>query len=161
MATNSQHLAIEDILDAFQHWAYIPELSTFADVNHLINTYERQSGPTHYFDRDAIRFFGSRNLHMHRRGLMIETQTSAPDGVGRYKLTAWVYDIDAAADHRGGPRLTPQTFDRFFTLCDARRAAEQVADAWAAAIACKRLRVAGAPGSAEELLAAADALAMA
>jgi hypothetical protein len=47
----------------------------------------------HYFDADAMRFFGTEHFAMPASGVSIEEQTEAPDDCPRWKATAW-FDRD-------------------------------------------------------------------
>lgn len=146
--------AVDIILDAFGYWPGVPALTGFTDVERMRRHYEKQGGPAHWFDADALRFFGSRNRQMTQPGLLLETQTEAPEGVGRYSLTAWVYDTtngDAA-------RITPKLLGKFYTLDEARKMAATVHQVWGKATEAMRLREAGAPGGGEELLEVLAAL---
>lgn len=118
------------IREAFRYWGEVPPLVGPGSIDDLQRNYEQQSGPTHWFDRDTLRFFGSRNRHLVAPGVMVETQTKAPEGVGRYVVTAWVIDETAPRDHRGMGRITPQKIGAFHTLAEARRVARFVYWAW-------------------------------
>jgi hypothetical protein len=131
MSTTQTSEYVNVLRERFQYWPEgVPELATHSDVDHLRRDYELDPGPRHWFDIDTSRFFGSRNRHLHRPGLLIETQMNAPDGVGRYRVTAWVM-YRTAPDHRGAPTLQPCGLgDPFHTLSEARRFVEQVSSAW-------------------------------
>lgn len=122
--------AVALIREAFKYWGEVPPLVGFCSIDELQRRYEYQSGPTHWFDPATLRFFGSRNRHLVRPGVMVETQTKAPEGVGRYVVTAWVIDETAPRDHREMGRITPQKIGAFYTLAGARRVAVAVADCW-------------------------------
>jgi hypothetical protein len=122
------------IRQAFQYWDEVPPLYPVRSTDELQRNYENQSGPTHWFDPDTLRFFGSRNRHLVRPGLMVETQTKAPEGVGRYAVTAWVIDVSAHRDHRTIGRIVPQKIGTFHSLTEARRFAVEVSDVWVEAM---------------------------
>jgi hypothetical protein len=130
MSNTKTSTAADAVAEAFRHWDTVPALSTFTDPAHLVQTYERQSGPAHYFDADTRRFFGSRHPATPAPGVYIETQTNAPDGYPPVVVVAWVWDTSADADHRGGARLTPVTVGKFHDRATARRFAADVAGAW-------------------------------
>lgn len=133
MTTKEQTLrdeAREAILEETKYWDSIPALVSYSSADELQRNYENQSGPTHWFDRDTLRFFGSRNRHLVRPGVMVETQMNAPDGVGRYAVTAWVVDPTAWRDHREMGRITPNRLGSFHSLVEARRFAVAVAEVW-------------------------------
>lgn len=123
----------EQIRETFKHWGTVPALCEHNNVASLRSAYEYQSGPTHWFDADTLRFFGSRNLHVPTPGFTVETQTNAPEGVGRYKVTAWVYDFTAESRLGNLGRLTPQGLASFYTLAEARNFAAAAGVAWGAA----------------------------
>lgn len=112
----------EIIAEAFKYWGNPPRLSDHTDIAELRADYEEQAGPTHWFDSDTLRFFGSRNLELAAPGILIELQTNAPDGVDRYAVTAWVIHPD---DNRLSPTLMERT--------ETREAARMLADALHAA----------------------------
>jgi hypothetical protein len=107
----------EIITEVFKYWSSPPALSDHTDVTELRNDYESQDCPTHWFDPDTLRFFGSRNLELAAPGIMIELQTNAPDGVDRYAVTAWVIGDD--------DKLSPTLMER----CSTREGARLLADA--------------------------------
>lgn len=118
----------------FQYWGQVPALYPVRSTDELQRNYEQQSGPTHWFETGTLRFFGSRNRHLVRPGVMVETQTKAPEGVGRYAVTAWVIDETAPRDHRSMGRITPQKIGTFHSLTEARRFAVAVSDVWVEAM---------------------------
>jgi hypothetical protein len=120
----------ELIRHGFRYWDSVPALYLVCSTDELQRNYENQSGPTHWFNPDTLRFFGSRNRHLVRPGVMVETQTKAPEGVGRYVVTAWVIDESAPRDHRGNGRITPQKLGAFHTLTEARRFAVALSNSW-------------------------------
>lgn len=50
--------------------------------------YENAPKRGHYFDRDALRFFGSRNFRTVAPGVSVELQANAPGD--RYRVTVWL-----------------------------------------------------------------------
>jgi hypothetical protein len=111
---------------AFKYWNTLPVLFETWDLDTLRNTYQRQTGATHWFDAETLRFFGSRNLHVAAPGITVECQTNAPEGTPRYRVTAWVIDAEADFDTRKKGRITPQGVGSFWTLKAARVAAVAV-----------------------------------
>ena len=122
------------IRQAFEYWGQVPALYPACSTDELQRNYENQSGPTHWFDADTLRFFGSRNRHLVRPGVMVETQTKAPEGVGRYTVTAWVIDETAPRDHRTMGRISPHKVGTFHSLREARRFEVEVSDWWVEAM---------------------------
>jgi hypothetical protein len=112
------------VREAFRYWDTVPALVEHTDENTLRRDYENQGGPTHWFDADTLRFFGSRNRELVRAGLMVELQANAPEGVERYAVHAWV--LDATSDNR----ITPQLVARFTTRRAAVAFAAAAADVW-------------------------------
>jgi len=122
--TAARTAAADTVRDAFRYWDAVPALVEHTDENTLRRDYENQAGPTHWFDADTLRFFGSRNREMVRAGLMVELQANAPEGVERYAVIAWTRD--AARDNR----VTPQLVARFTTRRAAVAFAADAADVW-------------------------------
>ena len=71
-----------------EHGYVLPtdQLSESADVR------RDYSGNGHYFDRDTLRFFGSRNFATVAPGVSVELQTNAPGD--RYKVELWRVEAD-------------------------------------------------------------------
>lgn len=115
-----------------RRWSVFPVLFPELHVPNLRRRYESNDGPSHWFDDDTLRWFGSRNLHLHRAGLLVETQTKAPAGVGRYRVTAWVLDHDGPRNWRGEAPVVPVGMGTFDTLREARRFAEALERVWPA-----------------------------
>jgi hypothetical protein len=128
---------VDALLRSFQYWNTVGDRSTETHVPNLRHSYRG-----HWFNADTLRFFGSRNLHLHRPGILVETQTEAPNGT-EYAVTVWV--------HEEG-NVTPQNVGRFDTLRAARRFAESVADVWPVFGAAHALRAAGCPADTAELV---------
>lgn len=124
------HDVADMVRQEFRYWGTVPPLCHHTDEEALRLDYQHQSGRTHWFDADTLRFFGSRNRHMVRPGLMVETQTKAPEGVGRYVVVAWVVDETQPKDHRSMGRITPQKVGGFHSLRDARRFAVDAFASW-------------------------------
>lgn len=129
MTTETSTVA-DTIREAFKYWGAVPPLTTYASIDELERRYRYQSGPNHWFDPETLRFFGSRNRHLVRPGVMCETQTKAPECVGRYAVWAWVVDMDQPYDHRSMGRISPQHLASFHSLTGARRFAVRVFDSW-------------------------------
>ncbi len=113
----------EIIHNTFRYHKQTSVLSSFTDVDELRAAYEAQDCPTHWFDPDTLRFFGSRNMKLAAPGIMIELQTKAPDGVHRYAVTAWVTDPETN-------QLSPMLMERCETLQMARTLADALHAAW-------------------------------
>ena len=118
------------VLAAFRYWGTVPALVTTTSVDQLRRDYQGQSGPVHWFDADTLRFFGSRGRALVAPGLLVECQTNAPEGAGRYVVTAWVVDADQPRDHRTMGRITPQRLGDFPTRAAAVRFALAAGAAW-------------------------------
>jgi len=123
MNTENDTTTADLVSEAFKHWSTLPPLFEVTDLDILRSQYERQTGPTHWFDAETLRFFGSRNLHVAAPGVTVECQTGAPEGCARYAVTAWVVDETAESDTRRRGRITPQRIGAFWTLNEARGAA--------------------------------------
>lgn len=86
------------------YWSGPVELAGYATLASLRLAYA--AGPGHYFDRDALRFFGSRNMHLVTGAggcVTVETQTNTPAGMPRYKVEVWFMD-DGLPRPAGGCR---------------------------------------------------------
>lgn len=140
--TRADTETVDALLEAFRHWRHLGELSPETHVPNL-----RRACQGHWFDADTLRFFGSRNLHLHRPGLLVETQTNAPGGT-EYCVTAWLIEED---------RLTMQNVGRFESLRAARRFAEKAHAAWPTFEKAHALRAAGCNADAAELVALIEA----
>lgn len=119
---------VPTIVEAFRWWGTVPELCDAGSVNELVRMYEQGPGPTHYFDGDTRRFFGSSNPDVPAPGLYIETQRNAPDGMAKVTVTAFVWDTGSD----GPPRLTPQLLGRFFDRRWARHFVRVASENWPA-----------------------------
>ena len=85
------------------YWAGPVVLAGYASVPSLRAAYGQGTG-RHWFDRDTLRFFGSRNLHIPAGAggcVTVETQTKAPGD--RYRVTVW-FMRDGAPLPAGGCR---------------------------------------------------------
>lgn len=130
---------LDRLLESFQYWDTIGDRWTDRHVPNLQHAYRGN-----WFSADTRRFFGSRNLHLHRPGLLVETQTKGPAGTD-WVVTAWTMDAG---------RPTPRTVGcEFGSLTAARRFAERADAVWTLFVACHALRAAGCPGTTEELVA--------
>jgi hypothetical protein len=124
----------DSIREAFKYWETVPPLAGYLSVSELEREYCNQSGACHWFDPATLRFFGSRNRHLIRPGVLVETQTKAPSTDMRYRVTAFVIDATAARDHRSMGRITPVGLGWFGSLTAARRFAAAAADLWPALV---------------------------
>jgi hypothetical protein len=115
------HALYTIITDAFKYWGGVPTLTTYTDEAWLKADYESQSGETHWFDPETLRFFGSRNREMVAPGLMVECQTNSPSD--KYVVVAWVYKGIQY-------RITPQVLRRFPTRKQAKEFALAASSAW-------------------------------
>lgn len=121
MTLTTTTATLDTISKRFAHWLAVPQLSSYLDLTELRQDYERQAGNTVFFSPENIRFFGGRNGHLAAPGIYVETQTRAPETVGRYSVTAWVH---------GNGRLQPIQLARFDTLARARWFAQQASACW-------------------------------
>jgi hypothetical protein len=128
---------VDTLLKSFQYWDTIGDRWTDRHVPNLQHAYRGN-----WFSADSRRFFGSRNLHLHRAGMLVETMTTAPDGTV-WGLTAWTMD-------EGRP--VPVRIAYFSSLRAARRFAELADAVWTLFVACHALRAAGCPGTVDELI---------
>lgn len=109
------------IREAFKYWDEIPELAPQLSLAELIRTYERQMN-SFYFHPDNLKFFGSRGGTLVSRGLYVECQTKTPEGMDRYRVTAFVIDRDGC--------ISPVGLERFATRREAVKFAVRVSDSW-------------------------------
>ena len=128
---------IDALLDNFKYWDTIGERWT---DRHVPNLRHAQRG--HWFDADTLRFFGSRNHHIHRAGLLVETRTNAPGGTD-WSVTAWTMEDG---------RPIPCGFGAFGSLAAARLFAERADALWSVFIACHALRRAGCNADTVDLI---------
>ena len=129
--TISNHTVAIKIREVFQSWPAVPALTGYTSPEELQRDYQRQSGPTHWFDTDTLQFFGSRNRELVAPGMMIELQSKAPAGCPRYVVIAWVLHYTAHHDPQLAPgRITPQNIGAFHTRAEARRYALCAAEVW-------------------------------
>jgi hypothetical protein len=140
--TRAERNTVDALLDVFKYWDTIGERWTDRHVPNLRHAYRG-----HWFDADTLRFFGSRNLHLHRPGLLVETQTKAPDGT-QWALTAWTIEDG---------RPVPARVAYFASLHAARRFAERADAVWPVFTRAHALRAAGCPGDTDELIALVSA----
>lgn len=139
--TNLDAATLDTALTALRHWRTVGERWTDRHVPNLADAHAGR-----WFDADSMRAFGSRNLHLHRPGLLVETQTKAPGGT-RWVVTLWVVrDVEPVAHHLGD----------FSSLSAARGFAERVDAVWPLLVVCHALRAAGCPGTAAELVEISD-----
>lgn len=84
---------IESLELAFQYWESFPQPTNHTDVDQLRADYETQPH-SHWFDPETVGFFGSHPtmMHMPAPGIIVEPQLNAPEGLGRYAVTAFVLD---------------------------------------------------------------------
>jgi len=75
----------------FDYWDDA-EIVSIVDTNDLIEQYTSQDGEHHYFDDATMEFFGTQNFHLVAPGISVEYESNAPDGVDRWKVTAWVWN---------------------------------------------------------------------
>lgn len=108
--------------EALRYWKGRPQLAPISSPQKLRDLYNESGG--YYFNPDTLRCFGSRNFHMAAPGVSVETQLKAPEGVGRYCVTAWVFDCSNAG------RLQPINLAMAWTLAEARKLAVEVAELW-------------------------------
>jgi hypothetical protein len=131
MNTTTKNDTAATIRAAFRYWDAVPALVEHTSEDALRRSYESQDGPTHWFDADTLRFFGSRNREMVRAGLLVELQANAPAGVGRYVVTAWVVDAESG-------RITPQRVAEFHARTAAVRFAVDAATVWPSLVGSAR-----------------------
>ena len=106
----------EMIAEAFKYWETIPPLAAIRSMAELMRNHTG-----HYYDADTRRFFGTHNPHMPAKGVTVECQRKAPEGVPRYSIAAWVQD---------GDKLQPVTIHRANTLREADRIAVHLSNKW-------------------------------
>lgn len=135
--------AVDMLLEQLAHRVYVDAVLT--TERHVPNLKSMHRG--HFFDAEAVRFFGSRNMHLHRPGVLVETRTNTPGGTS-WGVWAWTVN-----DRFG---VEPSLAGAFDSLTAARRFAERVDALWPLFTACLALRLAGCPGSADELVALVD-----
>jgi hypothetical protein len=135
--------AVDMLLRQLSHPFYVDAVLT--TERHVPNLKSMHRG--HFFDAEALRFFGSRNMHLHRPGLLVETRTETPGGTS---WGVWVWFVS----ERWG--VEPSLAGAFDSLTAARRFAERVHVLWPVFTACLALRLAGCPGTADELVALVD-----
>ena len=130
-ADQRQRETAEQIVTAFSHAPVAPVRCTF--------TSELQCRAAHtgtWFGVEELRFFGSRNRHFHRPGMMVETQLNAPPEI-RYVATIWTED--------DGWGTVPTSLGEFPALRGARRFVELADRSWSLAVEAIQLRLAGSP----------------
>jgi hypothetical protein len=105
----------------------VPELCGIVSTNELELTYRANRSGGHYFDPETLRCFGVRSFTLAAPGVAVECQSKAPEGVGRYRVTAWTWE-----DRDGVRELHPQNVARCYTRADAMRLARAIPAAWEA-----------------------------
>lgn len=131
--------AVDMLLEQLAHRVYVDAVLT--TERHVSNLKSIHRG--HFFDAEAVRFFGSRNMHLHRPGVLVETRTNTPGGTS---WGVWAWTVNA----RFG--VEPSLAGAFDSLAAARRFAERVHVLWPLFTACLALRLAGCPGTVDELI---------
>jgi hypothetical protein len=100
--------AVDMLLRQLSHPFYVDAVLT--TERHVPNLKSMHRG--HFFDAEALRFFGSRNMHLHRPGLLVETRTETPGGTS---WGVWVWFVS----ERWG--VEPSLAGAFDSLTAARR----------------------------------------
>ena len=75
-------------------YKYAREGERLSKSDDVRSDYENARLRGHYFDQDALRFFGSRNFSTVAPGVSVELQTNAPGD--RYKVEVWKVSDDPA-----------------------------------------------------------------
>jgi hypothetical protein len=114
--TVTTHEIQEMITDAFKYWDRVPPLAQIRSMRELLAMHTG-----HYYDNATKRFFGTYNPHVPAKGITVECQRNAPQGINKYAITAWVMD---------GDKLFPNTVYRARTLQQADRLAVRLSEAW-------------------------------
>jgi hypothetical protein len=141
--TPAERETVDALFSAFEFYTG-PVGERWTD-RHVPNLARAHRGP--WFSAESLRAFGSRNLHLHRPGLLVETQTNGPSGT-EWAVTAWTMnDGRTVVKHLG----------RFSSLRAARRFAELADAVWPVFTRAHALRAAGCPGDTDELIALVSA----
>jgi hypothetical protein len=115
---------------SYNYGPTLPELCELVSSDEVKRTYRANHSGGHYFDADTLRYFGSRSFTVRAPGVTVECQSNAPEGCGRYRVTAWAWE-----ERNGVRELQPFGIARCFDARTAARLARAVPEAWAVHLA--------------------------